>query len=84
MKVNLNEVIDALDFTNDEIRAYIADTKIYRAWLKANANELNGFYCSCPYIENGEYICKHIAALLYYLNENDVLKLEISINEHIC
>ena len=62
----------------DLITAYIDGSEIYKIEIRADDKELNGFYCSCPYSENGEYMCKHIAAVLYYLSENDVPELEIS------
>ena len=68
---------------NDEITAYINGTEIYRIGLRANDNELKNFYCSCPYSENGEYMCKHIASVLYYLSENDVPELESSNKEKV-
>ena len=63
---------------DDLITAYIDGSEIYRIELRANDKELNNFYCSCPYSEDGEYMCKHIAAVLYYLEENDIPELEIS------
>ena len=62
----------------DLVTAYIDGSEIYRIELRANDKELNNFYCSCPYSEDGEYMCKHIAAVLYYLEENDIPELEIS------
>ena len=63
---------------DDLITAYIDGSEIYRIELKANDEGLNNFYCSCPYSEDGEYMCKHIAAVLYYLEENEIPELEIS------
>ena len=62
----------------DLVTAYIDGSEIYRIELRINDEELNGFYCSCPYSEGGEYMCKHIAAVLYYLEENDIPELEIT------
>lgn len=62
----------------DLITAYIDGAEIYKVKIKANDKELKNFYCSCPYSENGEYICKHIASVLYYLEENDIPELETS------
>ena len=61
----------------DLVTAYIDGSEIYKIEIRANDKELNGFYCSCPYSEDGEYMCKHIAAVLYYLEENDIPELEI-------
>ena len=59
----------------DLVTAYIDGSEIYRIEIRANDKELNNFYCSCPYSEDGEYMCKHIAAVLYYLEENDYIKV---------
>ena len=64
----------------DLVTAYIDGSEIYKIEIRANDKELNNFYCSCPYSEDGEYMCKHIAAALYYLEENDIPELEISNN----
>ena len=63
---------------DDLVTAYIDGSEIYRVEIRANDKELENFYCSCPYSEDGQYMCKHIAAILYYLEENDIPKLEIS------
>lgn len=68
---------------DDLVTFYIDGSKIYRIELRANDKELNSFYCSCLYSENGEYMCKHIATVLYYLEENDVSKLEASNRKQI-
>ncbi len=60
------------------VTAYIDGSEIYRIELRINDKGLNNFYCSCPYSEDGEYMCKHIAAVLYYLDENEILELEVS------
>ena len=60
------------------VTVYIDGSEIYRIELRINDKGLNNFYCSCPYSEDGEYMCKHIAAVLYYLDENEILELEVS------
>ena len=67
----------------DLVTAYIDGSEIYKVEIRANNKELNNFYCSCPYSEDGLYMCKHIAAVLYYLKENDVPELEISKNKQV-
>lgn len=62
----------------DLVTAYIDGSEIYKVKLRVNDKEVSNFYCSCPYSEDGEYMCKHIAAVLYYLEENDIPELEIS------
>lgn len=63
---------------DNTVTAYIDGSEIYRIELRINDKGLNNFYCSCPYSEDGEYMCKHIAAVLYYLEENDIPELEVS------
>lgn len=60
------------------ITAYIDGSEIYRIELKVNDKEILNSYCSCPYSEDGEFMCKHIAAVLYHLKENKIPELEIS------
>ena len=60
------------------ITAYIDGSEIYRVELKADDKEILNSYCSCPYSEDGEFMCKHIAAVLYHLRENKIPELEKS------
>ncbi len=60
------------------ITAYIDGSEIYRVELKADDKGILNSCCSCPYSEDGEFMCKHIAAVLYYLRENKIPELEIS------
>ena len=60
------------------ITAYIDGSEIYRVELKTDNKELLNSYCSCPYSEDGEFMCKHIAAVLYHLKENKIPELEKS------
>ena len=71
-----NRILD-IWYQDDLVTAYIDGSEIYRIELRVNDKELNNFYCSCPYSEDGEYMCKHIAAVLYYLEENDISELEV-------
>ena len=59
------------------ITAYIDGSEIYRVKLKVDDKEILNSYCSCPYSEDGEFMCKHITAILYYLRENKIPELEI-------
>ena len=60
------------------ITAYIDGSEIYRVELKVDDKKILNSYCSCPYSEDGEFMCKHIAAVLYHLKENKIPELEIS------
>ncbi len=59
------------------ITAYIDGSEIYRIQLELDDKEILNSYCSCPYSEDGEFLCKHIAAVLYYLKDNEIPELEI-------
>lgn len=72
-----NRILD-IWYQENLITAYIDGSEIYRVELRADNKELDNFYCSCPYSEDGEYMCKHIAAILYYLEENDIPELEVA------
>lgn len=65
-------------YQENTITAYIDGSEVYRVVLKENNDELDNYYCTCPYCEGGECLCKHIAAVLYYLKENEIPELEIS------
>lgn len=60
----------------DLITAYVEGSEIYRIELKASSNKLYCFSCSCPYSEEGERMCKHVVAVLYYLQDNKVPEIE--------
>ena len=70
-----NRIMD-IWYQGDNIFAYVDGSEIYKVELKIKDNEIRRFYCACPYCEDGEYLCKHIAAVLYYLLENDIPELE--------
>ena len=77
-----NRILD-IWWQDDLVTAYIDGSEIYRIELRVDGKNLNSFYCSCPYSEDGEYMCKHIAAVLYYLEENEIPQLEISNKKEI-
>ncbi len=60
----------------DTVTAYIDGSEIYKVELTMEDNEILYGYCTCPYSADGEFMCKHMAATLYYLNENEVPELE--------
>lgn len=62
----------------DYVTAYVGGSEIYKVKLKFDKNEISVFYCSCPYFHDEDNLCKHVAGVLYYLEENEVLELESS------
>lgn len=76
-----NRIID-IWCQDNSITAYVDGTEIYKIELEISNKEILNHYCTCPYCEGGEFLCKHIAAVLYYLRENDVPELEILNNRY--
>ncbi len=55
----------------DVIVAKVSGTSVYQVFVYLEDHDLMEAGCSCPYASEGLY-CKHIAALLYYLEEHDI------------
>lgn len=64
-----NKVCDVSQ-KDDFIIATVKGTDNYKVALRIDDDSFVDGGCSCPYSNSGKY-CKHMAALLYYLNEND-------------
>lgn len=62
----------------DLIVAKINGTKTYEAFIQVEDEELIDAGCSCPYASG---YCKHIASLLYYLEENDIDEVSNEYND---
>ncbi len=71
-----NRILD-IWYQDNNVYAYVDGSQIYKIGLKIIDGEINDCYCSCPYSEHGEYMCKHLAAVLYYLAENMIPELEM-------
>ena len=63
-------------YQENEVTAYIDGSTIYKVKLEIENEKIIDYFCSCPYSEDGEYTCKHMAAVLYYLRDNDIAELE--------
>ena len=72
---NENRILD-IWYQGDKVSAYIDGSKIYKVQLEIKNGEIKDYYCTCPYSEDGEYTCKHMASVLYYLADNEVPELE--------
>ena len=57
----------------DIITAVVYGSSKYSVHVKIVNNQFLHGGCSCPYSE-GRYNCKHIAALLYYLSNENTLE----------
>lgn len=66
-----NNLVQDVHMVDDLIVAKVIGSKTYKAFIQVEDDDLIEVGCSCPYASDRLY-CKHIAALLYYLEENDV------------
>ncbi len=70
-----NRILD-IWYRDNSVFAYIGGTEIYKIVINIYEKVILYCYCSCPYFCSSEFMCKHIAAVLYYLQDNEVPKLE--------
>lgn len=70
-----NRILD-IWYHENNIFAYIEGSEIYKVELEIKNGQIRNCFCSCPYSEDGEYTCKHITAVLYYLRNNEIPELE--------
>ena len=69
-----NGAIKAIEIMDDEVKAIVSGTEDYEVELSLEGNNLVDSHCDCPYAESGEN-CKHMAAVLYYLEEKPNIEL---------
>lgn len=69
-----NGYVENISIQEDLITADIIGTKTYKAYIEIEDDILLDAGCSCPYASDGIY-CKHIAALLYHINDEDINKV---------
>ena len=65
----------------NKIVAYVEGTHIYKTEMIIKNNNIENYYCSCPSSEGGMNFCKHLAGIVYYLKDNEILELEDSPKE---
>lgn len=65
----------------NRIVAYVEGTYIYKTEMIIKNNNIENYYCSCPNSEGGMNFCKHLAGIVYYLKDNEILELEDSPKE---
>lgn len=70
-----NRILD-IWYQENHVYAYIDGSQIYKVEFEIKNNKIKKYYCSCPYAEGYEYGCKHMAAVLYYLRDNEIPELE--------
>lgn len=61
-------------FSPSYVEAYIYGTRAYEVLITFKDSRIISMFCDCPYCQN-HGLCKHLAATLYYLEENpDLIK----------
>lgn len=63
--------------------AIVEGSEEYEVDIELHGEEFGKMYCTCPYAEGGSY-CKHMAAVLYYLEQDKQVLLEIVENHNPC
>ena len=71
----LEGLVDDVFVDGNTISASVDGTEVYSVEVTIDRKKVVDSYCTCPYFEdNGE--CKHIAALLYYINNKDIMEYD--------
>ena len=69
--------IDSIRKTKDGYEAIAHGTYDYEVEIDLKAGNVSGMFCTCPYASDGNN-CKHMAALLYAVEEGDIDEPECS------
>ena len=69
----INDTVSNVEINGNDVSAIVRGNQDYKVNLKIIDNFFAGGECTCPYYESNDY-CKHMAAVLYYLNENKLWK----------
>lgn len=67
----VRNLVNNVNKNNDKYTAFVYGNYNYNVTVEIKDGKFVKGNCSCPYSE-GCYNCKHIVALLYYLNNNEV------------
>lgn len=67
-----SDAVENLQKSETGYTAEVEGTEIYDVEVELSQNTVQDMWCSCPYAEDGAY-CKHMAAVLYALEEDDLL-----------
>ena len=67
-------------FTNvcrvdDTVLATVYGSDDYTVRIELVDDEVSDMSCTCPHANEGNY-CKHMACICYYIEENDISKVE--------
>lgn len=64
--------VQKIQTTEDGYYAIVEGTEDYEVDIDIEKGQICEMYCTCPYADDGHY-CKHIAAVLYELEEQNIL-----------
>ena len=67
----LEGLVDDVFVDGNNISAKVDGTEVYSVEVTIDRKKVIDSYCNCPYFEDNNE-CKHIAALLYYINNEDI------------
>ncbi|MDI3480726.1 MAG: hypothetical protein PWQ97_381 [Tepidanaerobacteraceae bacterium] len=65
-------------FVDKKVYAIVSGEKDYQVILYTDGQRLQSALCNCPYFVQNEAVCKHIVALLYYLQNSNSIMTEKS------
>ena len=60
--------VEAVEQTANGYRGRVAGTEEYEVEIEIKDGRIHDMYCDCPYAADGNY-CKHMAAVLYEIEE---------------
>lgn len=63
-------LVDNVSVSDDKITASVYGTKTYNVEISKEENIITSLRCDCPYARDGNH-CKHLAATLYYVSDNE-------------
>ena len=64
-----DDAVDSLKWDGETVTATVWGTEKYTVEIDITDGRVDGMYCSCPYAEEDN--CKHMAAVLFAVSEDD-------------
>lgn len=62
-------LVENVNIQGNKVTAFVQGSQLYKVIIIKEDNKIIDLNCSCPYARGGNY-CKHMVAVLYYLEEN--------------
>ena len=66
--------VTKLTCTPDRIRAVVLGSEAYKVGIELDNGEVFDASCTCPFSVESDFYCKHIAAVLYAVEEDPASK----------